>query len=102
MLMSGSLRKQLGLAWCWKCKWFHQLAGAPYRKVGCEYESLVSPLPWAARRQLEFQRVPPHPTDLQVTEHKMMYQVVPLRGPEDRQVSKVMLQPASLGLSEKG
>lgn len=34
MLMSGSLRKQLGLAWCWKCKWFHQLAGAPYRKVG--------------------------------------------------------------------
>lgn len=29
MLMSGSLRKQLGLAWCWKCMWFHQLAGAP-------------------------------------------------------------------------
>lgn len=34
MLMSGSLRKQLGLAWCWKCMWFHQLAGAPYGKAG--------------------------------------------------------------------
>lgn len=97
MLMSGSLRKQLGLAWCWKCMWFHQLAGAPYRKVGCEYETLCPLSPG-----LEFQRVPPHPTDLQVTNHKMMYQVVPLRGPEDGQVSKVMLQPASLGLSEKG
>lgn len=31
ILRSGSLRKQLGLAWCWKCQWFHQLAGAPYR-----------------------------------------------------------------------
>lgn len=29
MLRSGSLRKQLGFAWCWKCQWFHQLAGAP-------------------------------------------------------------------------
>lgn len=33
MLISGSLRKQLGLAWCWKCMWFHQLAGAPYREL---------------------------------------------------------------------
>lgn len=40
-----------------------RLAGAPYRKVGCEYEALSPP-------GLEFQRVPPHPTDLQVTDHK--------------------------------
>ncbi len=30
MLTSGSLRKMLGLAWCWKCRWFHQLAEAPW------------------------------------------------------------------------
>ena len=28
MLMSGSLQIQRGLAWYWKCTWFHQLAGA--------------------------------------------------------------------------
>ena len=32
----------------------------------------------------------------------MMYQVVPRRGAEDGQVSQVMLQPASLGLGDKG
>ena len=29
MLTSGSLLKTLGLAWCWKCLWFHQFPEAP-------------------------------------------------------------------------
>lgn len=29
MFTSGSLWKMLGLAWCWKWRWFHQLAEAP-------------------------------------------------------------------------
>lgn len=33
ILRSGSLRKQLGLAWCWLCRWFHQLAGNPCTKT---------------------------------------------------------------------
>ena len=57
MLMSGSLQKQLGLAWCWKCRWFHQLAGAPYRKSGCECGSSLIPSPrqpinWSFREPL--------------------------------------------------
>lgn len=91
MLMSGSLRKQLGLAWCWKCKWFHQLAGAPYRKARHKYESQMSPLSSGQSFIAQFQRAPPHPTDLQVANHEMMQQVVPCRGAEDRQVPKVML-----------
>lgn len=30
MLTSGSFLKMLGFAWCWKCRWFHQLAEAPW------------------------------------------------------------------------
>lgn len=36
---------------------------------------------------------------LQVTSQEMMWQVVLLRGAEDRQVPQAMLQPASLGLN---
>lgn len=42
ILRSGSLWKQFGLAWCWLCRCFHQLADPPCKKGG---QSLQTVLP---------------------------------------------------------
>lgn len=111
MLRSGSLRKQLGFAWCWKCQWFHQLAGAPCKTMQMQEASLdiyfltrqgkiwvqgaqlfLSPnaMPWL--------RAHFHEIHLQMSNHKFVNPVVPFRLAKDRKMSKIMLQPTGLGL----